>query len=1283
MSENTNDENSSRGKKRSHDDDVKSLRIPDDWVSASKTRNSALDDKCLDYFDMYNITDITSIPMKRQRVGSYDAHRDVDPAKADNFTDYILRSGIQFENDVVQKMRVKFGEDFVQICQPYDAIYVDKCEKTLNEMKKGTPIIYQGVLHNPSKILKTGDEKTFGCVDLLVRCDWLNYIVRVPSMSEKDVKIQAPKLKNGYHYRIVDIKWSKLHLNVNGLTIRNNQNVKPFKTQVLIYNEALGYMQGYKPPIAYLMGNGWICERYQRRNKITQKSNDPFDKLGEVHFKDFDSSYVEKASDAVIWYRSLMTQTNMTHDPPNCEELYPNMSNSLDGKYHHIKEQIAQKYNEITQIWNCGFKERECAFSSGITNWKDKRFNAGCVGLREGKKQRVIDEIVRLNRDTNKLILPEIITNNTKRWQNSNINAFYVDFETLQEGLCKTVDDFSSASGDFIFMIGVGRYNTNGEWIYRNITANVLSLAEERRIINEFMQYISNNKNNDETVLFHWGFHEQGVFQGAIRRHNMWSMPNFVNFCQIMTDVPIVVRGSYDFGLKSVAKAMHKLGLIKTIWNTDVCDGSNAMFLSWKLYMKHENIETSQTMKNIVYYNSIDCQTMAEIINFLSKTHKNKLYNNSINITEMVKDDADNTDNNTKSGKNKRPAPEEIDTSDEDYIPKPSKKPRRLVFRTAKNQEDKESKEPKEVEKKDTTKNASKDKETDKEESDSEKSDSEVSVSSMSTSSSSSESSDEKLPPDVLTPKQRKMIRELVHPNSNRIARAEDDEEYSCHSDDNTEDDEEEEEEDGHKQDFDTSPLERVIIKLFAEKETKYPNSEKITKLKKMLMDRMVKFDNIYNIPNITDDDKTNLMEKYIQCITNGDVESFIRERNELSRMIENYKKSNLQERIHYDVIKKRLEESTDTTLSIEKKILDLDIIDKYKKIIYNKYKQLVSMSYGSDSHAKLKEWIEHTIKIPYNILHTPTISDKPVIDQLEHVKKTLDENLFGMKEAKESLLMVLNNKLRNPDSFKNTLAFVGPPGTGKTALILALCKALGMPFHQISLGGKHDSSFFIGHSYTYEGSKPGQLVTALQQMGCKNGILFFDEFDKLDEREGKSNVSNLLLHVTDFTQNNNFYDEYVADIPIDLSRLWFIFSLNDMHKVDPILRNRITPIYVPGYSDIEKEQIIRDYILPKLDKQFGFNKRDIIIESSIIHHIIKKTPKEEGVREVERSMGLLYQKLNLLRTIHNGTASQTLGIDFDISEFKLPLTLTEKQVSMLLEGNKKEKDDSFSLLYM
>ena len=455
----------------------------------------------------------------------------------------------------------------------------------------------------------------------------------------------------------------------------------------------------------------------------------------------------------------------------------------------------------------------------------------------------------------------------------------------------------------------------------------------------------------------------------------------------------------------------------------------------------------------------------------------------------------------------------------------------------------------------------------------------------------------------------------------------------------------------------------------------------------------MIQLKHIYQLNEITDEEKANLIEKFIACQSQTNITSFIKDRAEIWRMIENYRSSSLKERQHYQEIRTHLDTCTETTVSLEKQILELDLPDLYKKVLYDKYKQLTSISSSSDSHSKLKEWIENVIKIPFQKLHR--IGDGQHVRQyLAHVRKVLDQKLYGMVEAKEQLLGILNNKLLNPDAFKSTLALVGSPGTGKTALVLAFCEALELPCYQISLGGKHDPSFFMGHSYTYEGSRPGQLVVAQQQMGCKNGIIFFDEFDKIDRKESQ-NISNLLLHVTDFTQNHKFFDEYLAEIPIDLSREWFIFSLNEIDDVNPILRNRMTFINVPGYTKDDKESIVRNYLLPKLNQRYGFSSQEIIFGSEIIRYLIDTSPDEDGVREIDSRLTQIYNKINLLKTIHSQDPSQQsdptdpLTVSYDFPEFKLPLNLTANQIDLLLTSSDTKDDqhgkpsDSYNMMYL
>lgn len=367
--------------------------------------------------------------------------------------------------------------------------------------------------------------------------------------------------------------------------------------------------------------------------------------------------------------------------------------------------------------------------------------------------------------------------------------------------------------------------------------------------------------------------------------------------------------------------------------------------------------------------------------------------------------------------------------------------------------------------------------------------------------------------------------------------------------------------------------------------------------------------------------------------------------------------------------LKKKIKNS-DGEKTLEDKILDLNIDDKYKMILYEKY---MSES-ETKMESKMSAWFDHVVKIPFGILNPIRTEDVSIGKLLKTVREKLDQELFGMEKVKEELLMILNNKLRNPIAGRNTIALVGNPGVGKTAIVLALCKALGIPYHAISMGGKRDVSFFTGHDFTWQGSQPGIIVSALQSMKCINGVIFFDELDKLTDEDRGMQCSNFLLHITDFTQNHNFVDEYIKQVPVNLSNIWFIFSLNDEKKIDSTLRNRMTFVQVNGYSDEEKYQIIKNYIIPKFLKEMALED-DITFTQETIEHIVKKTKQEDGVREAERNIRQILDKVNLLKSLYE--SGLKIKLSFEIPEFMTPIEMTSHLVDILMKSEKIKTDNA------
>jgi hypothetical protein len=193
---------------------------------------------------------------------------------------------------------------------------------------------------------------------------------------------------------------------------------------------------------------------------------------------------------------------------------------------------------------------------------------------------------------------------------------------------------------------------------------------------------------------------------------------------------------------------------------------------------------------------------------------------------------------------------------------------------------------------------------------------------------------------------------------------------------------------------------------------------------------------------------------------------------------------------------------------------------------------------------------------------------------------------------------------------------------THNTAIAKALSKCLDVPFSQVSFGGVTSPEFLLGHDYTYIGSRPGEITRCLSRMGTKNGILFFDEFDKASDRK---EIMSTLLHVTDFSQNNEFRDNYFPELCQDLGKIWFIYSMNELPK-DPAMLDRLEIIKVDGYSFQEKKIIAKEYLFPKFSKELMI-ENDFKVDEEALHALIQMD-NSEGVRHLERSINLLMEKI-------------------------------------------------------
>jgi ATP-dependent Lon protease len=322
--------------------------------------------------------------------------------------------------------------------------------------------------------------------------------------------------------------------------------------------------------------------------------------------------------------------------------------------------------------------------------------------------------------------------------------------------------------------------------------------------------------------------------------------------------------------------------------------------------------------------------------------------------------------------------------------------------------------------------------------------------------------------------------------------------------------------------------------------------------------------------------------------------------------------------------------------------------------------KKMDSSSSVFGSNNKLMTWINNIMSVPWGKLYSNPVSMSETPDQkltyISDVYNRMDKAVYGHKEAKCHIVQIISKWISNPSSVGNCLALQGPMGVGKTTLVKeGLAPALGRPFNFISLGGATDSSFLDGHSYTYEGSRPGQIVEVIQRSGCMNPIIYFDELDKISKSAKGDEVANMLVHLTDTQQNDCFHDKYFGNINIDLSKAFFVFSYNDESLISPILRDRLQVIKVKGYNVSEKTEIAKHYMIPRFAKQLGFSENQIQIKSETVSYISNVyADKEEGVRNLGRELETLMSRLNVIRLIQDSASA-----DKDVLLEKLPFKAT------------------------
>jgi ATP-dependent Lon protease len=343
-------------------------------------------------------------------------------------------------------------------------------------------------------------------------------------------------------------------------------------------------------------------------------------------------------------------------------------------------------------------------------------------------------------------------------------------------------------------------------------------------------------------------------------------------------------------------------------------------------------------------------------------------------------------------------------------------------------------------------------------------------------------------------------------------------------------------------------------------------------------------------------------------------------------------------------------------------KILECKLPLDSKIEILKKYKESRMMESSSNEFFKLQEYINGILKIPFNKFNDLNIEN--TAKYITESKNSLNSIIYGHDKVKLHILEILGQYISAPKSIGNVFGIYGPMGIGKTTIIKdGLSGVLQRPFNFITLGGASDASFLDGHSYTYEGARHGKIIECLIKSKCMNPIFYFDELDKISNTAKGEELTNLLIHLTDDSQNNKFQDKYYTGIDIDVSRAIFVFSFNNLSRVNPILRDRLNLIRLDGFNGEDKFTISTDFLLINILKEFDAD--DIVFSDECLKYIISHYSEEQGVRELKRKIKDIVSKINLIKL----SDESLFSLDIDKSIFSTtPINVTVELAKKLLE---------------
>ena len=525
--------------------------------------------------------------------------------KTEDNLQFLFNKGNEHEENIVKKLREMTGlplEKYSSVKTSRDYDIVSKniqkkdLEKTIQAMKNREPIIYNSFICDKKRKIR-------GIPDLLVRSDYISQVFKCFEEKNEDIKESSeasfPRVhsvqekEEDIHYIPVEIKFSTVELAANNKNILNKGRMKIYKTQLFTYCKILQEMQGKFPSYALIIG---------KRTVLSNKEiKDSLEYPGFIDYSSYDSSYEITFTKGLEWLKDVKKNALVwTLDDIKNKQIFPNMK-SKNTTFLKEKKEIADEYGEITDLWRCSTLNRNNALLQGIYSWKDPRFNSKVSSLSQPYRQS-LENILKVNREDIDYY-PQILLDQTFKKVE---NEMFVDFEIVRDSF----DIESYGDSEWMFLIGV-RY----KGVYTQFIMNSLCETEEKRVIMEFYEYLSQN---DFPKCWYW-FAEVRFWNKAMERHKLDLKINWVDLYELFTKEGFAVKGSMNFKLKSYIKNLLKLNKINVPLPPDNCsDGISAMMIAWNYYESDESNKEKyeKEMRDVVYYNSLDCQYLDVMLTF-------------------------------------------------------------------------------------------------------------------------------------------------------------------------------------------------------------------------------------------------------------------------------------------------------------------------------------------------------------------------------------------------------------------------------------------------------------------------------------------------------------------------------------------------------------------------------------------------------------------------------------------------------------------------------------------